>query len=294
MTASSIIKCFEELFATFGAPSYIHSDQGPSFMSKELKFYLTSVGVATSRTTPYNAPGNGQVERYNGIVWNTIELALQSRNLEITHWEEVLNDALHSIRSLLCTATNETPHGRFFKHPRRSGRGSSIPTWLMTPGPVLIKRQIRNNKYEPKVDLVTLLECNPEYALIRFPDGREARVSTRCLAPAGGCPNYHQEDVEEEETKTACGDNPPHPMPRQYQDPLHGETPTSHKENNEVVEPTTSEPPNVDETRALEGSVQPERLSLDEVPCQVNSPVGIRRSGRTRRLPTHLEDYELY
>ena len=34
-------------------------------------------------------------------------------NLPLSRWESVLAEALHSIRSLLCTTTNATPHERF-------------------------------------------------------------------------------------------------------------------------------------------------------------------------------------
>ena len=52
--SSTVISCFNQLFSVFGMPSYIHSDQGSSFMSQELKQYLLSKNVATSRSTPYN------------------------------------------------------------------------------------------------------------------------------------------------------------------------------------------------------------------------------------------------
>ena len=78
-------------------------------MSREFKEYLLNRGVATSRTTPYHSIGNGQCERYNGIIWNSIKLHLESSGLSEKNWESVLTEALHSIRSLLCTATNETP-----------------------------------------------------------------------------------------------------------------------------------------------------------------------------------------
>jgi len=55
----------------------------------------------------YNAHGNGQCERYNGIIWSAVRLASASRKLAVTQWECVLLDALHSIRSLLCTATTQ-------------------------------------------------------------------------------------------------------------------------------------------------------------------------------------------
>ena len=79
-------------------------------MSQELQQYLRGNGVATSRTTPYNTAGNSQVEQYNGIIWKAILLSLKSQNLEVKNWETVLPVVLTSIRSLLSTATNMTPH----------------------------------------------------------------------------------------------------------------------------------------------------------------------------------------
>ncbi|GFW63993.1 putative retrovirus-related pol polyprotein from transposon opus [Trichonephila clavipes] len=70
-------------------PSFIHSDRGSSFMSHELKSFLTSQGIATSRTTPYNPAGNGQVERYNGIIWKTIQLALRSNSMKMNNGKEL-------------------------------------------------------------------------------------------------------------------------------------------------------------------------------------------------------------
>ena len=164
-------------------------------MSHELKSYLTSQGIATSRTTGYNPKGNGQVEKYNGIIWKTIELALKSKEKPIHNWVTVLQPALHSIRSLLCTATNATPHERMFTHIRRSHTGCSLPTWLTTPGPVLMRNHVRTNKYEPLTREVELLEANPDYAYVRLPDGRETSVSLRHLAPRGETQAQEFEDA---------------------------------------------------------------------------------------------------
>ena len=116
-------------------------------------------------------------------------MSLKGQNLSVSHWETVLPQALHSIRSLLCTSTNETPHERLFTFGRRSGTGTSLPTWLTTPGIVLMKKSVRQSKYDPLVEEVMLLDSNPQYALIRHKDGRESTVSTRQLAPPGECPN---------------------------------------------------------------------------------------------------------
>ena len=115
----------------------------------------------------------------------TIQLALHQYKLPLKYWEQVLPDALHSIRSLISTATGVTPHERMFSFQRRSSAGIAVPTWLAEPGPVLLKRQVKNSKYEPEVDEVHLIEANPQYAHVRFPSGRETTVSLKHLAPIG-------------------------------------------------------------------------------------------------------------
>lgn len=126
------------------------------------------------------------MERLNGTVWKSVSLALRSECLPTSHWEQVLPNALHAIRSLLCTATNETPHERLFLFNRKSSTSTTLPSWLSSPGRVLMKRNIRNSKYDPLVDEVDLLDCNPMYAHVRLRDGRETTVSLHQSAPIGG------------------------------------------------------------------------------------------------------------
>ena len=94
LTTAMVIKCFCGLFSMFGMPAYIHSDRGAAFMSTELRNFLHQKGIATSRTTPHNPQGNGQSERYNGTVWRAITLALKTKRLPTSYWQEVLPDAL--------------------------------------------------------------------------------------------------------------------------------------------------------------------------------------------------------
>ena len=217
MTASTVIDCLCQLFSVFGMSAYIHSDRGSSFMSKELREFLTSRGIACSRTTSYNPQGNGQAERYNGTIWKAVTMALKSRELPTKCWQVVLPDALHSIRSLLSTATNATPHERMFNFTRRSASGHSMPSWLCEQGTVLLKRHVRHCKTEPLVDEVELLQANPNYAHVRYADGRETTVSTRHLAPAEATVIEAGESSGEATTlhttgmDGSCSESTPHP-----------------------------------------------------------------------------------
>uniref|UniRef100_A0A5S6QP92 Uncharacterized protein n=1 Tax=Trichuris muris TaxID=70415 RepID=A0A5S6QP92_TRIMR len=112
------------------------------------------------------------------------------------------SEALHSLRSLLCTATNTTPHKQMFKYNRRSTTGTSLPTWLLRPRPVLLKKLVRLNKWDPLVEEVELLEANPQYACVRLPNGRESTVSLRHLAPAGS-PSIEMEHENKDEALPA-------------------------------------------------------------------------------------------
>ena len=183
METDTVIKCLVDLFSVFGTPSSIHSDNGTSLVSEKLRSFFLAHGIAYSNSSVYNPRGNGQVELYNGVIWKTVQLSLHNRNLDICHWESVLPEALHCIRSLLCTSTNQTPHERLFSFQRKSATGTSLPTWLLNNGRVLMKRHVRRSKYEPICDEVDLIAINPSNAKVRLPCGREQTVSLRDLAP---------------------------------------------------------------------------------------------------------------
>ena len=183
--SSTVISCFSQLFSMFGMPSFIHTDQGSAFMSQELKQYLLSKNVATSRSTPYNPQCNGQVEKLNDTLWKAVTMSLKSRGLPQENWQDVLPDALHSIRSLLCTSTNATPHERFFIFQRRSTSGTSVPTWLTERDTALLKRNVRLSKQEPLCDEVEILHVNPNYVHVRTPEGREKSVNIKQLSQPG-------------------------------------------------------------------------------------------------------------
>ncbi|KAL7635484.1 UNVERIFIED_CONTAM: hypothetical protein RMT77_014553 [Armadillidium vulgare] len=152
-------------------------------------------------------------------------------------WELVLPDALHSIRSLLCTATNATPHERLFSFRRKTSLGLSIPSWLVEPGSVLLKKYVRC-KDDPLVEEVQLLETNPQFAHVRFPNGREDTVSIRDLAPA---PAPESASLRNSSDKSAISSNENLPV----EIPHHNVTEEIGESNDEPAQVTSESVPNL-------------------------------------------------
>ena len=83
-STASAISSLSFLFSLMGFPSFIHSDRGASFVSREFKDYLHKRGIATSNSTRYHPTGNSQLERFNQTIWKTVSLMLKGRHLAQT------------------------------------------------------------------------------------------------------------------------------------------------------------------------------------------------------------------
>ena len=193
-----------------------------------------------------------------------MSLALRSRNLSIVNWEKVLDVTLHCIRSLLSTSTNCTPHEGLLNFQRKSATGDPITTWLTRSKSALLKRHLRGSKYESLVETADILEVNPNYAHVRFNNGRETTVSLR-----------HSLDTEPD---LMPGDPQELDVPNPSNTPplLQSTTENSAVENSV---PAISLPPLFDDSQRT--------LSEDA------DSLNLRCSSRTRRRPYLTENYQL-
>ena len=162
---------------------------------------------------------------------------------------------------------------RFFDFSRRSFAGASIPTWLATPGPVYIKRQVRTSKMDPLVDEVELLQADPRYAHVRYPDGRETTVATKHLAAKG--------QLEVVETHPA-----PERIPKETENlPL-----DTHVSVTPDAEPSSvPEPEPRPELTPLQNAELTPVQNAEPAPVQDAEPSPVRRSQRVRRPVLRLE-----
>ncbi|ROT74721.1 hypothetical protein C7M84_006746 [Penaeus vannamei] len=120
----------------------------------------------------------------------------------------------------------ERRHAAVEKETQAIIERTAIPSWLCEPGPVLLRRHVRTSKTEPLVDEVELIQANPQYAHIRYPDGKEDTVSVRHLAPAGsetcvdpGCESsdvpFHTIESTNETPQEGSPESTSTPLPQQ-------------------------------------------------------------------------------
>ena len=63
-STQQIIEVLRQIFAAYGLPEQIVSDNGPQFVSKEFKEFTTVNGIKLILSTPYHSAMNGLVERF--------------------------------------------------------------------------------------------------------------------------------------------------------------------------------------------------------------------------------------
>jgi dUTPase len=92
-------KMMTEFISVVGVPRQIHTDQGRNFESQLFHHLCDLLGIEKTRTTPFHAQSDGQVERWN----RTIQQMLKSFvNENRDDWDDHL--------PYLCMAYRATPH----------------------------------------------------------------------------------------------------------------------------------------------------------------------------------------
>ena len=111
----------------------------------------------------YNPSGNGQCERFNGIIWQTTLCILAQKQAHISDWPNHLGEALHCIRSLQCSSTSSTPHNLFLSFDRRI---APFYQPVIPVGNFAWLRRFVRHKNDSSGELVQIVAAYPEYAII--------------------------------------------------------------------------------------------------------------------------------
>lgn len=115
-SASQTILKLSSLFARFGLPQQVVSDNGPPFTSGEFKSFLKSNGVKQTLSPPFHPATNGLAENSVKNVKKRIKLALMNKeNVNLA-----LSKFLLAYRNSVHLTTNETPAKLMFNRPLRT------------------------------------------------------------------------------------------------------------------------------------------------------------------------------
>ena len=80
-TSAKIIEAITPMFARFGVPFSLRTDNGPQFVSEESESVLQAHGVEHRRTTPLWPQANAKVGRQNCSLLKSLQIAyLEGKN----------------------------------------------------------------------------------------------------------------------------------------------------------------------------------------------------------------------
>eukprot|EP00117_Sycon_ciliatum_P026714 scpid19450/ scgid21866/ Transposon Ty3-I Gag-Pol polyprotein; Gag3-Pol3; Transposon Ty3-2 TYA-TYB polyprotein; Capsid protein; p24; Spacer peptide p3; Nucleocapsid protein p11; Ty3 protease; p16; Spacer peptide J; Reverse transcriptase/ribonuclease H; p55; Integrase p52; Integrase p49 len=113
-TTAAVIDRLMEVFARFGLPSVLVSDNGPQFASAEMAQFLQRLGIQHNRSSPRYPRSNGMVERLHRVVKERIQSLRPSLSLQ-RRLQQVLFDIRNSVHRMLGMSPNEAFFGRMVR-----------------------------------------------------------------------------------------------------------------------------------------------------------------------------------
>jgi putative transposase len=96
MTSHDVLYALSELFLEYGLPEHIRSDNGPEFVAKATRSWLSDLGVTTLFIEPGSPWENGYVESFNGklrdeLLNGELFYTLKEAQILIEHWRREYN-----------------------------------------------------------------------------------------------------------------------------------------------------------------------------------------------------------
>ena len=104
-TTEKTITVLRRMFAQFGLPHQVVSDNGPQFTSEEFKRFMRSNGIKHIRSTPYHPATNGAVER----LVRTFKQTMRAGRHDLLSMQHRLQNFLLTYQATPHTTTGETP-----------------------------------------------------------------------------------------------------------------------------------------------------------------------------------------
>ena len=123
-TAQRTIAELRKLFAAYGLPTQLVSDNGPQFIAEEFESFLQANGIKHVKCAPYHPASNGAVER----LVQTFKKAMKTAKNVYNNTEQALANFLLTYRSTPHSTTNEPPSKLFLGRKIRTRLDLLLPS----------------------------------------------------------------------------------------------------------------------------------------------------------------------
>ncbi|KIH59896.1 integrase core domain protein [Ancylostoma duodenale] len=152
ISATKTVKALKSLFARFGLPQTIVSDNGTQFASEQFKTMYDEGGIVHIKTAPYHPQSNGQAERFV----DTLKRGIKKLKGEERPSEETLNVVLQAYRMTPNSSLNEkTPAEVFLGRKLRTRMSLLVPQPESAEDPLVKERRERmEQQFERKHGVV--------------------------------------------------------------------------------------------------------------------------------------------
>ena len=115
-TAADTIAVLRRVFASFGLPEQLVSDNGPQFVSRDFTEFLTANGVKHIRVAPYHPASNGAIERFV----QTFKQSMKAGEHDGLTLQHRVQNFLMTYRSTPHATTGQSPASLFLGRPIRT------------------------------------------------------------------------------------------------------------------------------------------------------------------------------
>ncbi|XP_041471791.1 uncharacterized protein K02A2.6-like [Lytechinus variegatus] len=115
-SAKAVIPKLDRVFAMFGVPEVVRSDNGPPYNSIEFAKFAHYVGFSHRKITPRWPRANGEVER----LMHTLKKVVRTAVAESKSWKQELYRFLRNYRATPHATTSEAPATLMFGRPLRT------------------------------------------------------------------------------------------------------------------------------------------------------------------------------
>jgi transposase InsO family protein len=282
-STSATIHKLQGLFASYGLPEQLCSDNGPQFSSREFATFMKSQGIKHILSSPYHPASNGEAERFV----RTFKAGLKALRSEPGTLQEKVNKLLMCYRTTPHTTTHETPAECFLGRRLRTTLESLKPNLgntiskaaprslkdrkVQVGDPVLV-RDYRKNSSDTWIRGVILKQLSPVTYRVQC-DQYVWKRHIDQLLDLSGVPSYDipsvasQHAPDKNEFSLPAG--PPVPVPASHPAPM--------------VPPSVPHAPMPNDNEIVEPMVDPSANAADNNNTSANRPSPIKQRVQPRR-----------